>query len=196
MRKRLVITFIAMMVVAVGVHTLITQGWYPAAIVNGKFIGARSFGEAVASVNQYYEQALKTYAPETKEENKGISPTEVKRATLDKMIENELISHELKAMVGNEVPLLVQQKINALGTLSGAEFESAVKTLYGLTPARFRALVLEPQAREEILERKISAELNNSDFQTFLSDLRQKASVRILISDLYWENGKVVARGK
>lgn len=196
MKKRLVITFIAMMVVAVGVHTLITQGLYPAAIVNGRFIGARSFGEAVASVNQYYEQALKTYAPDTKKEDAGISPAEVRRATLDKMIENELISHELKAMVGDEETSLVQEKINALGTLSGAEFEKAVKTLYGLTPARFRALVLEPKAREEILQGKISAAQNNSDFPSFLSDLRGKASVRILIPGLYWENGKVVARGK
>lgn len=96
MKKGIVITFASMMGAGLLIFYCIQAGFYPVAIVGGRFIAERGLNEASASVFQYYTKMIETYSdtdPKLREQQ--ISLPEVRRATLDKMIENVLIENEL-----------------------------------------------------------------------------------------------------
>ncbi len=179
--------------IAMGAYYTVHSGYYPAAIIGSRVVTARTLNEAVGAVAHYYEQALKTYSvTDTSLKDKQISIPEVRRLTLDKMIENEFVSRELEATVGNDLTRLVAAKINT-AELQDPEFGKAVATLYGLTRERFRIFVLEPQAREEILQ-NTKFEAKADEFKNWLTRTRKSASVVILVPDLAWDGEKVVLR--
>mgnify|MGYP001578494969 CR=1 FL=1 len=181
---------------AMGVYYLIQRGYYPAATVGSRIISARMLDEAAQSVVRYYEQAVKTYGstdPALKElADKEISVREARRATLDKLIENELIARAAESAVGNELARLVETKVSA-AKLNDPQFQQAVVALYGLNTERFREFVLEPQAREEILQSvKFSASVE--EFKKWLTTARKSAKVIVLVPDLNWDGEKVTFR--
>ena len=177
------------MVVGLGTYSLIQFNVLPVALVNRSFISAREFNESVQTVEHYYGELAKQSGAEQGE----LNLIEVKRATLDKLIENALIEDELEArMTQDELSQRVTEKINALSEIKAPDFGSAVFALYGLSTDRFMALVLEPKAREEVF-----TELNNAEsFAEGVKTLREQAIVRILVPGLHWENAGVIVRGR
>ncbi len=193
--SKLVILFLVMIAGAVSLHTAIGRGWYPAAIVNyQEIISARRLEQAVASATHYYSRAAETYEGENGA-SREIESAEVRRAILEKLIESELILDELEARVGNELAQLVEGRIATIEGVRDPNFEGAVRTLYDLSISEFRKFVLEPKAREEILESRVKEE-EKTTLTDFVGGLRRNARVRILIPGLHWEDGKVIVRGK
>ena len=174
-------------------YAAIKAGIIPVALVNQSFIDARDFTESVASIEHYYQEI----ARQAKEKNKEneLSSLEIERATLDKLIENELIRVELeKRIVKEEIQSLVSKKIGALEEVKTPQFGGAVMALYGISADRFRELVLEPKAREEIFAESLEDEDN--DFDSAIQSLRDRAKVRILVPGLHWEDAGVIVRGR
>lgn len=179
------------MILGLGAAYLIRLGFYPVAVVNSTLVSARTFQESVASANHYFEQVLKT-KPEGSDKIKPRELTrEIRRATLDKMIENVLVYEALTEDAGNDLPAMVEARIDSLN-IKTADFEKAVGTLYGLTRERFRTLVLVPQARQEILASRVSGEAE--DLSDWLKARRKKAVVYILARDLYWNGTEVLIK--
>ncbi len=191
-RSYFIISFTAFMGIALATYAAIRFSLLPVALVNRSFIGARDFTESVASVEHYYREVAKQAG--TPEELGKVSSLEVKRATLDKLIENALIEDELEArMAEEEIVSTVSQKIGALEEVKTREFSGAVLALYGISADRFRELVLEPKAKEEIFAGSVGG---GETFEKAVAGLRSRAIVRILIPGLHWENAGVIVRGR
>ena len=189
--KSFFIVFLVMVFLGLGLFYFIRFGFYPVAFVNTAIVSARHLDQAVDSVRHYYSQAAETYSPAgTIEATPGVV-REIRRATLDKLIENVLIYQELKTRVGSDFEDIVENKIMSL-KLNTPNFEKAIATLYGLDLERFKKVVLKPQAQEEILEGRLT--LENTDFKKWLEDKRRGASIIILATDLYWDGGKVAVK--
>ena len=186
MKKSIVIVFLIMVGTGLTIFHAIRVGAYPVAVVDQHMITAHHFEEASASVNRYYDQMLKTYREtDPSLQDKSISLPEVRRATLDKLIENVFIGAEYDAVVGENVEPLVTEKVTA-AEKENPQFSQAVETLYGLTIERFKEVILKSQAKEEMLKEK------KADFTDWLVAKRKNAKVYILVSDLQWDGEKVI----
>src|SRR3989344_241693 len=88
--KKFAITFLSLISVGLLTYFIANQGWYPIAIVNGKFITERDLRKEYSAAARYYAEAF-NLGQETK-----LLKKEIRRAILDKLIENVLIYDELK----------------------------------------------------------------------------------------------------
>ena len=193
---RFTMGMLLMLGIGLGVYQAIHAGYYPAAFIGSRMVSAHALGEAASSVIHYYEQAVKTYGATDPAlqavREKPISTLEGSRATLDKMIENELVAVELESSVGRDLARLVAGKIDDK-KLHDPQFEHAVTALYGLTPEHFRQFVLEPQAREEILQ-SVKFATKTDEFKNWLTSARKGAKVVVFAPDLFWDGEKVTVR--
>ena len=193
MSNKFYLILIAMVALGLGIFYLIQIGFYPVAVVNYRFLGAKDWNEAVVSAHHYPTKTEEAYASESfGGGEKNLLLKELRRATLDKLIVNALISKELEKRVGGELGGLVQNKIRDT-RVNTPDFEKAVAELYGLTFEQFKNLVLIPQAEEEILTDRVKAE-QQTDFSEWLTVERRAASVIILAPDLRWDGERVVSK--
>lgn len=172
------ILFLAIIFFGLLGYYLIHGGLYPVAIVNGSPIWARDLIIQRGAAIVYYQNALRVSFPEGSKDL-----TEIRRAALDKLIENVLIYKELRNRVGAELGGLVDRKMPV--------FKDSVAAIYGLTPAKFKELVLEPQARRELLEGRLF--LDKESLGDWLWQARKKANVIILSSRLGWNGSGTVS---
>ncbi|MEK9186097.1 MAG: SurA N-terminal domain-containing protein [Patescibacteria group bacterium] len=127
---KLKIIFLLIIFLGLAGYYVIRSGYYPLAIVNRTPIFASKFIENYGSALVYYQNILQTYPKDTAFDTSEILD-ELKRATLDKLIEDVLIYQELGRVVGTtEVSRLVSEKI--------PNFQESAVSLYGLTPERFK----------------------------------------------------------
>ena len=183
--------FIGLVFLGIAGYYLIHFGFYPIAIVNGALVSEGRFSETERFIKNYYEKASVTY------NLAGIRPgdpayeTEVARATLGKLIDEELMHARLKTLVGKGLGSIVEQKIENAKPI-GADFAKAVETIYGLSLDRFTKAVLVPQAEEEILRGRMLAE--QEDFDAWLTEARKTGNIIILHPYLTWNGEKVAVR--
>lgn len=187
MKKKFFIIFGSMVGLGLIGYYFIHSGFYPVAFVNSSLVSARNFDEASASVMRYYSQTLKIEGNERLKQARQ----EIRRATLDKLIENELIYNALDGKVGSNLSGLVENKIKNL-KIESSNLKEAVSDLYGLSLERFKELVLEPEAWEELLTDELRS--NKSDFNEWLKKERGEASIIILAPDLKWDGEKVTLK--
>ncbi len=166
----------------------VQAGFYPIAVVNSRIIGARSYEEVLASAYHYYDQLLKAEVPARELVQMPEALVEIRRATLDKLVEDVLVYKELKSRLGKETESIVRNKVSSLN-LNSPDFRQGVATLYDLTLEEFKETVLVPQARREILEGRLFTEKAN--LGEWLTRARQEAKVVIFAPNLEWKDGKV-----
>jgi len=162
---------------------------YPVAIVNSAgMISADEFEKGYQGVVHYYRAAVKTYAKDSgPKELTEADLQELRRAVLDSLIENKIIAAELERRVGGEMSSLISQKIAQVG-VDTAKLAPAAEALYGFKFEDFKNLILDPQARREILAEKFAAE--KKDFGAWLKEQRLSSSV-VILNGLSWKEGRV-----
>jgi len=179
------------MILGLSAAYLIRLGFYPIAVVDGQMISARIFEEAAGSARHYFNQVANTYL---KSEDRDRIPEigeEIRRATLDKLIENILVYKALADASDIDVNTVVEDRLNSLKTQT-PDFEKAVSALYGLTALRFQDLFLVPQARQEILEERVKNEA--ADWSDWIKAVRKKSKVYVLARGLYWNGAEVLIK--
>lgn len=171
------IGFLAILFLALASYYIVAAGFYPAALVNGGWISARDFEKYFSSAAFYFQNLLSVYSgPEAKLEQGSLS--QIRKSVLEKMIEDRLVLTELKKILGKETAELIGEKI------PGAD--SRATALYGLNPAQFRSMVLEPQAAREIMENRLGYNLND-----WLASAKKSAKITVLAKGLKWQGGVV-----
>lgn len=156
---------------------------YPTAYVNGRLIFKKEFTAYYNAALVYYQNALRATPEGLEQANTSDFLEEVRRAALDKLVENVLIYKELKRQIGGSLASLIDQKI--------PEFNEAVAGIYGLTPAQFKNLVLVPQAQREILESKFNG---NDSIDDWLAKAKKSAKVLVFSATLKWSGERIEAR--
>ncbi|PIR89482.1 MAG: hypothetical protein COU07_01110 [Candidatus Harrisonbacteria bacterium CG10_big_fil_rev_8_21_14_0_10_40_38] len=189
--KKPYLIFLALMILGLLGFYTIQLGYYPVAIVNSHIISEFSYRESLLSAEHYYTKLIDSYPNDSISEAIPSSSAELRRLMLEQMIENVLIEDELSKRVGGNVENLVEKKFEPLN-VSSKEFREGVTALYGLSVDRFKALILEPKARAEILEEQIKTD--ESEFSDWSLEARKKARVFVFARDLNWDGEKVVLR--
>ncbi|MDP2695944.1 MAG: hypothetical protein Q8O87_01685 [bacterium] len=176
------IIFLAIIAGGLSVYSVSVQGWYPIAVVNSNWIMTSSLQKHSAAAFKYYTRALG---------GEGLPRNidqELRRATLDKIIENILIHDELETRVGDQVDNLVASKLYDL-KMSDIEMDKAALALYGLNFLEFKELVLIPQAQRELLATRLLVE--DIDFEAWLEEVKSDSSVIIFTPRLRWSGSEV-----
>lgn len=180
------IGFVAVVALGAGIFYVLHNGLYPVATVNGAVVTADEFQHtAVAALNFYVKAKERVAARQLTVEERDALFDEIRRATLDKLVEESLIEAELKRRVG-DATARAEEKLKAA---ERADFREAVPQLYGVSYDDFLALVLLPQARREVLNDALAADA--VDAQTWLANARETAQARIFLPALVWQNGTV-----
>lgn len=182
-------TFLAIIFSGLSAYYVIHLGYYPVAIVNYNLISARSLSDEYAVAYRYYAKVLGENSDVDLNSNE--LKKELRRATLNDLIEKSLIYQELKSKVGKELAYLIEGKINLEG-INKEKLEEAASVLYGLSLADFKEMVLVPKAQKEILEGRLF--LEKKTYDEWLSGASGNAKVFILTPEFYWDKNKVVLR--
>lgn len=167
--------FLILLLFGWGSYFTINKQFYPAAIINFNIISFRNFENSFSSALSYYSKIKK---PEVDEET---FKKEVRRATLDKLIENELIYENISnAEIENQIASLLAQNQN---------LEKGAKAAYGLSPEVFRNFILKPQVASELLQAKLKDK--GEDFANWLKNKKNTANIFLLTSEFKWTGEKI-----
>lgn len=189
--KKLYTIFILLILTATGFVYLFRVGWHPTALINSQLVWDRSFQKEHESALKYYNQAINTYnLPDMDEEKLTEIQKDLKRATLDKIIEKIIISKGLEDLVGQDKNSLITEKIDKY--LENPKLRSAAGALFNLSFQDFRKLVLVPQAEREIIEEKLKEE--SRDFSNWLENQKHQASVYLFTNEFQWTGGEIKRR--
>lgn len=172
------------MLVAAGIGTYFVShlGFYPVAVVNYQPIFARDFNLVVGSAFNFYVHAIDTYKKDALTDSDAAKLyAEISRATLDKMIEERILAHELDARFGQSGLAEVDKKLSGV---DNKKLGAAVSTLYGLTDEKFKKIVLEPQAQREVLTDDFKKK--NEDFAAWLLSAKRSASIYVFLPGFVW----------
>ena len=180
------VIFITLVIFGLAAFFLISSGYYPILSINGTMISARTFWKNYQAGSLYYQNILLTYELEI-EEKDVISETDLKRSVLTQIIENNLIDQEVRRELGDDLDLLVTNKLSDLG--SQAKLQEAAQTLYGLPLNDFEQEILVPLAKQEILTGRLFLDGENLD--TWLSDSKKVSDIKIFSREFYWDGQEV-----
>jgi hypothetical protein len=191
MNKKKIIILISLVVAAVSAIVVLTK-FYPVVFVNWRPIAVKSFETDYSSARIYYQKALETY-----DRNQAVVldsteiQKELKRAVLDKLIENVLIEEELeKRLKNDDVEKMVAEKIKE--AIKEKDIKKEVETLYGLSLEEFKERFLKPQAKSEIFVSRLL--LENKNFDEELEKIKKEAKVAIFLPGFKWNGEEVIMK--
>lgn len=182
--------FLAIVFFGLGSYYFIHFGHYPVAIVNSRLITAKALNEEYIVAYRYYAGAALLAGKREEIDNPDFKK-EIRRATLNNLVEKALISKELEKRIGKDLGGIIENKISA-SINDRSNLEEAAENLYGLSLADFQEMVLAPQAEREILEGRLF--LEKKDLSAWLFEAASNAKVFILTPEFYWDSNKVALR--
>ncbi len=176
---------IFLFIIAIGIvitgTILVATHRYPVAIVNMSWITARDFNAVHAASYRFYMRALETYGKEQPgAAEQATLDAEIRRASLDRLIEKELIWAEAKT----EIPELAQKIEEKIKNVDSQKLQNPVREMYGLSVEEFRHQVLAPQAVQELLAAALAA--RGESLMAHLITSRKNARVILLLSGFAW----------
>lgn len=181
--KRFYTIFLILIFSALGLAYFLKAGWHPLALINSQLVWTWSFEKEYNSALKYYDQAITTYnIPGMDEQKLDELKEDLKKATLNKIIEKIIISNGLKTLVDKDNDTLITKKIDKY--LENSKLEAAATALFNLSFEEFKNLVLIPQAEKEIIEEKLETE--SRDFNNWLKNQKQQASVYLFTNEFIW----------
>ncbi len=194
MRTKLAVIFLVMVAVGAGAYIVLRAGFFPVVFVNGEFV-SRSRYETQLNAAIKYTEARAERDPAANEVSPAAVRLELRRAVLDKLVEDALVGRAARVELGKAFNVEVDRKLASVqANLESTDFDEAVETLYGLNVAQFREFVLEPQAWRELLEDALKKEART--FPSWIEEARRAASVRILLRGLTWDGVQVAHAAK
>ncbi len=166
---------------------LVFVGYWPVATVNGKPIFFYQFSRNYDIARHFYQNDLKIENKDLKILDSSGSQNEIKRATLDSMVDDSLIDQELaKRISSNDLNQILDNKLSNIN-LDDQSLKQGTEILYGLSNYEFKDYVLIPQAKEEILDGRLA--MGGSNINDWLNNARKNAQVSIFIPGFYWDQG-------
>lgn len=167
--------FLIMLAIGWGSYFIINKGLYPVVVVNYKFISNRNLENNYQSALGYYTKIKKQDVSEQDFQK------EIRRATLDKLIENILIYEEVNLSdIESQLATIIQQNPN---------LEQGAVITYGVSWEVFKNLVLRPQVAIEILQKNLQSK--NENLNNWLKNKKQSASIWVFSSGLSWNGERV-----
>lgn len=177
------VTLISFLGFGMLMYYLTISGNYPIAYIDGDFVSQKSYSEYLVSAVHYYSEASKVANKGEEIKDFASYIPEIKRSILDKIISDSIIENKLEDMLGNDLNPMVSKKVEP--ATQNEKFSQYVSSLYGISFERVKAIVLEPQARQEILESRLS--MQNINFNNWITNAKKGAKVHLFINGLKWD---------
>lgn len=165
--KKIYIALIILAVIISGLIYVWFSGYYPVALVNGDPIWAWRVEQEYKSALFYYSKAIGNKKMPNEDQEA------LRIASLEDLIEQEIINQNFNNFTGGEGEKLVSEKIDVY--LSDPKLKNAARALFNLEIKEFTNVILIPQAKKEIIADILSKE--NRDYEKWLNS--QKKSVKI-----------------
>jgi hypothetical protein len=175
-----------MIIASAAVYFYLRNNALPAAIVNYNFISQ-------TDVNNYYNMS-KNYLVLVSNSDSDMqileatsTQKEIKRAVIEKLIENKLIYNEAKKRAGNDLESIANQKIQ--NALNGNDISDAINKMFGISVDSYIKEELKPDAYKEILQGRMT--LTGENFDNWLENAKNNAKVLILLPGYSWDGKNV-----
>jgi len=177
--------------IAAGIYFFVSRN-YPIAFVGNSPILNGDFQKSYLIGYNFYSNGLKIDNQDSTILKSDDIKNELRRATLDVLIGQKIISAELeKRMKTEDLSQMISEKINNIN-FDSDNFKKGSEFIYGASAENVKNLVLIPKAKEEILEGRLileNSQINNLD--DWLKQKKSEASVKILMPGFYWDKGEV-----
>lgn len=164
------------------------------AMVDGQLIWKKDFNETVDLMAKYYDTAGGHHDATGLAESEILKDEDlmkrIKKEALSRMIEYKILVVGLEKMNpdwGKSAEAKIEEAMKNIK--ENDKFNEGVKALYGMDQASFKGKVLIPQAQFEILSEGLKKQGKNYD--QWIKEKKEKASVRIMIDGLEWGDGEV-----
>lgn len=175
--------------VIIGGIALGMSGYWPIALAGPTPISYNAFRDNFYMVEHFYRSNIKIAGEDDRVVDAKDVQRDLQRATMEGMLERLAIDRELeRRYASSDLDRLVQNKVGGI-TLDSEDMKKGTELLYGLTPERFKELVLIPKARQEILEGNFT--LQNISFSDWMMEQKKAMRVSVFIPGMRWENGEV-----
>ncbi len=165
-------------------YTLVQNGFFPLARVNGRFISLKTVEENVALAQHLYEQGLI-------EQTSEMTPNLFVGASgelFEEALESLIINTVIRSRVDKSLLIKAASRIETELAQADANLAANIKTFYGWDLKRFRERVLEPRAIEEVLRE----DLGDERYESWLNDALAGARVQIWFAPYEWQSGKLL----
>lgn len=186
--KHAVIAFAIIMASGIGAYRAVINGAYPVAFVDFNLITEKQIQKDFAAAYKYFQNALLVSGSDPRSLETLEAHREIRRATLDKLIIDELIYKELEARAHDDFKSIAEKNVEQY-IQNNANISEGAEKIYGLTLADFKSQVLMPQAYKEILQGRMF--LNKENFDEWLKNKKSAVRIIILSPDLQWDGSSV-----
>jgi hypothetical protein len=177
----LLIIFILIIIAGI---LFINLDYYPVISVNGEPITNKKVKLYLKATVNYYENYKNTYENQTNLKQKEINLDGAEVQILNQLIDQKIISQEVKKRLGKDYKEIIEEKIKSY---LNSEIINAGKTLLGLTPQEFENEILKPQAEHDVLAGRLF--LENQNISNWLKNQRKNAKIIVFNSKFKW-NGQ------
>ena len=192
--KKKVFGFLVLIGVVVVIVWGVAQKAYPVATVDDDFIPARQFQLAATAAQTYYQKISEVYG-EVSSTSDAILIAETRAAALQALIEDVVIARELVRTRGEQgLDTEVSARVASALASSSMVTDESVGALFGLTVEQFKEIVLEPQARFEMLADTFTKK--GEAIESWLQSELRRSRVSVLISDVAWTGDHVELTGE
>ena len=184
MSKKMLFGLLGIVGGGIVLYAVVASDIFPAAIVGSDVISTGEHTKQFVAAKQYYEAAAQ--ANKVKLEPASFV-AELRRASLDKLIENRLIQTEVRRAYPDAEAAAQQRVVVALP--ENDTNRTALKKIYGLSVPDFRRMVLLPEARREFLVQK----MGGTEAAALIARLKKAARVMIFSPKFSWTGSEVKA---
>ena len=182
------ISFVFLMSAGLGSYFAIRNGFYPVAFVDFNLITKKQIQKDFAAAYKYFQNALLVSGSDPRSLETLEARREIRRATLDKLIIDELVYEELEVRTNDDFKSIAEKNVEQY-IQNNANISEGAEKIYGLNLADFKSQVLMPQAYKEILEGRMF--LTKENFDEWLKNKKSSVRVIILSPDLKWDGSSV-----
>ncbi len=178
--KILIITLV-LVVGGLTSYTLIKNGYFPVASVNGQLISYQTVKDNAEVSRKVYQQGLAGSSPELDKLFAQANSQGLIKNSLESLITNAI----LKKTASADILAKAQKEItdNFGETASVAD---SIKNIYGWDTATYEQRILEPQALINVLSQEKKA-----DFSAWFLDQKKSANVQIWFLPYKWQDGQL-----
>ncbi len=165
-------------------YALVKNSYFPVAKINGDYISYRAVKENAEVTRRLYTQGMVGSNPDLDLFFSRSNGADLIKSSLESLITNGIIKSSVSADVLKQAQAEIDKnfKNSNMASLAGS-----INTIYGWKIDKFRERILEPQALFQVL-----SEIKGKDFENWLSEAKNKSSVKIWFLPFEWQEGELV----
>lgn len=164
-------------------YSLVQNGYYPVAVVNGNVISQHTVKENADVSRRLYNNGLVGSSEELDNLFKRSSQKDLLKNSLEGLVINEIIK---TSATSDQIKKAEKEVADTFDYKAEANLSGVLKNIYEWDADKFKERILKPQALMQIISKE-----KGSDFENWLKSAKLEANVKIWFAPYRWENGEL-----